>query len=325
MEPVISIIVPNHNHAPSLPSLFDSILAQDMPELEVIVVDDCSDAPYGEIIEQYTKRGLPIRFLKLEERQYQAARYPGMEMAKGKIITFADADDILLGTGVLKKHVDIFLAEKPDILHFRAAYVDERGTVTGYINTLDPFAPAMHGHEIFRHFAHLEYGHSLWCRFFSRQLVEKVLPLLNDAPPLRRAGDVYLTTLFMAHAKSYTGSDMVGYGYNFFPGKYDSYGPEYMHGFYQILKTVAPILKQANIPEEVIQTFRSTILKKLCLHTGRYCRDVISQMNGNISNIQVTSLLELMDYESIIHILLVSNGINASRLTEISKQLPKMP
>ena len=41
MKPLISVIIPNFNHAPYLKQRIDSVLSQTYDNLEVILLDDC--------------------------------------------------------------------------------------------------------------------------------------------------------------------------------------------------------------------------------------------------------------------------------------------
>ena len=51
--PLVSVIVPNYNHAPYLRQRLDSIFNQTFHDFEVIILDDCSTDNSIEIIEEY--------------------------------------------------------------------------------------------------------------------------------------------------------------------------------------------------------------------------------------------------------------------------------
>ena len=50
--PWVSVIIPSFNHAPYLRECVDSVLAQDHPQLEVIVVDDGSSDGSVQILQR---------------------------------------------------------------------------------------------------------------------------------------------------------------------------------------------------------------------------------------------------------------------------------
>lgn len=93
----VSIIVPIHNSASYLSKCVDSLLAQTLQEIEVILVDDASTDSSRELMESYRSQ-FPekIRCLYLDENIRQGgARNRGMEIAKGDYIAFVDSDDFI--------------------------------------------------------------------------------------------------------------------------------------------------------------------------------------------------------------------------------------
>lgn len=72
-NPLVSIIVPAYNCAHFLPEALDSILAQQYPNMEVIVVDDGSSDGSADIAEAY---GSPVKVIR-QKNQGPAAALPG--------------------------------------------------------------------------------------------------------------------------------------------------------------------------------------------------------------------------------------------------------
>lgn len=91
----VSIIVPIHNSAKYLHKCVDSCLAQTLHEIELILVDDCSQDHSPELIDAYYKkypdRIVPV-YLDKNVRQ-GGARNVGIEAAHGDYIAFVDSDD----------------------------------------------------------------------------------------------------------------------------------------------------------------------------------------------------------------------------------------
>lgn len=93
--PIISIIVPVYNAEAYLSDCIDSILSQSLAAFEILLIDDGSTDKSGNIIGKYAKIDNRIRTFAKENGGVSSARNVGLENAKGKWITFVDADDIL--------------------------------------------------------------------------------------------------------------------------------------------------------------------------------------------------------------------------------------
>lgn len=91
----LSIVIPLYNTPVDyFGSCLESIREQTLPKnfAEVIIVDDCSTVDYSKIYEEYSD--LPLRIERLEQNLGPGvARHKGVDLAKGRYITFLDADD----------------------------------------------------------------------------------------------------------------------------------------------------------------------------------------------------------------------------------------
>ena len=90
--PAISVVIPVHNRDDWLKQSLDSVLNQRLLPEEVIIVDDGSDKPVGEMLKQ--DRGC-IKVIRLpENRGVSAARNIGVSVATSPWICFLDSDDL---------------------------------------------------------------------------------------------------------------------------------------------------------------------------------------------------------------------------------------
>lgn len=95
-QPLISVIIPNHNNELFLPKCVESILAQTMPDIEIILVDDCSADQSMSIIAGYALKDPRIKVIqKFSNIGTFMGRKEGVLAATGKYIMFVDADDFL--------------------------------------------------------------------------------------------------------------------------------------------------------------------------------------------------------------------------------------
>ena len=88
--PRISVIIPVFNGVRFLPGAVRSILAQDYPSLDIIIVDDGSTEDVAA-----TVRALPVdvRLFRQENAGPAAARNRGIREATGELLAFLDVDD----------------------------------------------------------------------------------------------------------------------------------------------------------------------------------------------------------------------------------------
>ncbi|MCX7370841.1 MAG: glycosyltransferase family A protein, partial [Alphaproteobacteria bacterium] len=92
MPPEISVVVPSFNRATLLPETLDAILAQSVPPLEVIVIDDGStDGTTAMLAARYAGR---VRVLRIENAGDLAARNAGLREARGRLVAWCDSDDV---------------------------------------------------------------------------------------------------------------------------------------------------------------------------------------------------------------------------------------
>lgn len=91
--PQISVIVPVYNAEKYLHRCIDSILAQTFSDFELLLIDDGSKDNSGRICDKYAAKDNRIRVFHKENGGVSSARNLGLNNAKGKWITFVDADD----------------------------------------------------------------------------------------------------------------------------------------------------------------------------------------------------------------------------------------
>lgn len=86
----VSLIIPTHNRAHTLPRALDSVLAQTRPADEIIVVDDGSTDGTAELIHTHYPQ---VRYVRQPNRGVSAARNAGIRAATGDWIALLDSDD----------------------------------------------------------------------------------------------------------------------------------------------------------------------------------------------------------------------------------------
>lgn len=95
---MFSIIIPTYNRASVINETIESVLNQDYPEWEVLIIDDHSTDNTEEIIRPYSEKDARIKFIKNTEGKKGACscRNLGIELSSGDYLIFLDSDDQLL-------------------------------------------------------------------------------------------------------------------------------------------------------------------------------------------------------------------------------------
>lgn len=93
MNDLISIIVPVYNVSDYIEKCVKSILAQTYENIEIILVDDGSKDDSGNKCEQLKQMDKRIKVIHKENGGLSSARNAGIDIAKGKYLTFIDSDD----------------------------------------------------------------------------------------------------------------------------------------------------------------------------------------------------------------------------------------
>lgn len=94
-SPLVSIIIPIYNRENTLNRCVNSVLSQDFPNFECILVDDGSTDSSPMICDDYTRQDCRIRTIHKENGGVGSARNAGIETAKGEWLFFLDSDDYI--------------------------------------------------------------------------------------------------------------------------------------------------------------------------------------------------------------------------------------
>lgn len=124
----VSVIMPNYNHAPYLKERMESILAQDYPEYEVILLDDASTDESAAILSEYAKHPKVKAFLQSESNSgntfVQWER--GLKEATGDYVWIAESDDVAAPT-LLSRLVEAIEEKHATLAFCHSQWIDAAG------------------------------------------------------------------------------------------------------------------------------------------------------------------------------------------------------
>lgn len=134
--PRISLITPSLNQGKFIEATIQSILSQNYPNLEYIVMDGGSSDNTLEVLKRYSSQ---LKWISEKDNGQTSAINKGLRMANGEIAAYLNADDLLL-PGTLFKVAHIFM-EHPEAMWVtgQCRIIDEnnqevRRLITAYKN-----------------------------------------------------------------------------------------------------------------------------------------------------------------------------------------------
>jgi glycosyltransferase involved in cell wall biosynthesis len=89
----VSVVIPAYDAQSTVGASISSVLWQTYADAEVVVVDDGSSDATGDVAAAYPER---VRVVRQDNAGVAAARNRGIGEARGELIAFCDADDVLL-------------------------------------------------------------------------------------------------------------------------------------------------------------------------------------------------------------------------------------
>lgn len=113
-KPLVSINICTFNRADLIAKAIESALAQNYPNIEIVIVDDNSTDDTEEVVKKFAYQNQNIYFFKTSGNQgITKNRNFGLEKSHGKYIAVLDSDDYWLDENKLTEQVD-FLEQNPD-------------------------------------------------------------------------------------------------------------------------------------------------------------------------------------------------------------------
>ena len=116
MRPSVSVIVPIYNIEKYLLGCLESIAAQTLDHIQVLLIDDGSQDRSGEICKEFIKTHPNFEYYYKENGGTASARNVGLEHATGEYIGFVDSDD-WIEADMYEKMYDAARDNHADILY----------------------------------------------------------------------------------------------------------------------------------------------------------------------------------------------------------------
>ncbi len=125
--PLVSVIVPNYNHAPYLTKRLDSIINQTFDDFELILLDDASTDNSLDLLKACKDERARLFPNRINSGSPFAQWNKGVELASGKYIWIAESDDIA-DEHFLEKLVPLLESDDQMVLAFsQSMLIDSNG------------------------------------------------------------------------------------------------------------------------------------------------------------------------------------------------------
>lgn len=159
LRPLVSVVTPAYNAERYIEDTLKSIRNQTYPNIEHIVIDDGSTDCTSEVLAKYEKLYNLKWFSKANEGQ-AATVNQAFKKAKGEIIIWLNADDVLFSVDVITDVVRKFNATNVGVVYGHMAIIDEQNRLLKI-----QYAPPRLNSDI------LKFGHFAACVFYRKKVV----------------------------------------------------------------------------------------------------------------------------------------------------------
>jgi glycosyltransferase involved in cell wall biosynthesis len=134
--PRVSLITPSYNSAGYLRAAIDSVLGQDYPHVDYLVMDGGSTDGTVALLREY---GDKVRWVSQKDKGQADAIARGFQQTSGSILGWLNADDVLKPEAV-RVAVEAFLANpEAALIYGEADFIDQTGDVIAPCTVVEPF------------------------------------------------------------------------------------------------------------------------------------------------------------------------------------------
>lgn len=135
--PRFSIVTPSYNTGRHIADAIRSVLSQDYPNLDYLVMDGGSTDDTVEVLRSF---GPCVRWISEKDAGQSDAIRRGFGQTSGEILTWLNSDDVL-APGALQTVAEYFAANpEVDVVYGKATYIDAQGKEIGRCVHVEPFS-----------------------------------------------------------------------------------------------------------------------------------------------------------------------------------------
>ena len=175
-SPYFSIIVPVFKVEQYLEKCVESVLEQVFTDFELLLVDDGSPDRCPVMCDELAMKDKRIRVIHKKNGGLSSARNAALRVAKGRYISFLDADDFWLNKFVLQSIYSAICERNAEIVVLKGInYYQSSNTFSDKYNTflLDELEPDNYELNLYKLISASAYRANAWNKVFLRELTER--------------------------------------------------------------------------------------------------------------------------------------------------------
>jgi glycosyltransferase involved in cell wall biosynthesis len=134
--PLVTIVTPSYNQGEYIEATIRSVLEQDYPRIEYLVMDGGSSDDTLEILGRQSDR---VRWTSEPDNGQGDAIRKGFGLAKGEILAWLNSDDVYLPGSVSLAVAALQRSPSVPLVYGNAEFIDRAGAVLGPCEQIEPF------------------------------------------------------------------------------------------------------------------------------------------------------------------------------------------
>jgi hypothetical protein len=135
-DPSVTVVTPSYNQGGFIRATIESVLSQDYPHLEYIIMDGGSTDETASVVKDYASR---LTFISEKDHGQSHAINKGFRMARGRIVSWLNSDDLYL-PGAVRNAVAAWRDDPAaGALYGEGYLIDRAGNTTSRFPHTEPF------------------------------------------------------------------------------------------------------------------------------------------------------------------------------------------
>lgn len=169
-DPSLSIIVPIYNVEDYIEVCIDSILNQRYADFELILVNDGSTDKCGEICDDFAIKDKRVIVIHKENGGLSSARNAGLDIARGKYLSFIDSDDFISEDYYQPNMEYLLFHPQTDMIVMQVCYYDN---MENYVK-INIAKEYLNNYDVVSYLFSMDYICSAWINIYKREVFEKI-------------------------------------------------------------------------------------------------------------------------------------------------------